>query len=314
MRTRWLVAAIALAIIAMLALGLLWLDKAGSSHAAARAHPVAMKSASPAASGAAPRDASPLPPPNAPLAQVFEPLRAAAARGNGAAACRLAMEIQRCAAHAYDVEGLESIKRVPASQLLLKGRFAELFTSAMAQLRAKIGADAPVCEGVPASDVRPWRLLLDAALQGHVPSMARFASRESLRDAKGRGEWDLDAYGAYRAYAFDFLRRAAGEGDAASIERLGVEHLTRGAGTRAIPFDPVRGLAYLRALSARATTEYRKRLEDTAQSLAASARMTPADIAAADTLAATVLPPEVLARLDGIANPVHGPEDDFGCR
>ncbi|HET9652075.1 MAG TPA: hypothetical protein VFP36_07785, partial [Usitatibacter sp.] len=230
------------------------------------------------------------------------------------AACRLAMEMQRCAAHEYDVEGLASIRRTPPSQLIMKGKFAEFFATALAQLREKVSTEGPVCNAVPATEVRPWRLLLDAALQGHVPSMVKFASGTALREAKGRGEWDLDAFGAYRAYAFDFLRRAAGEGDAAAIERLGIEHLTRGAGTRAIPFDPVRGLAYLKALSLHAAPEYRKQLDEAAQSLSAKARMASADIGAADALAATVLPPEALARLEGASRPDHGPADDFGCR
>jgi hypothetical protein len=312
--TRWLVAGVAMAIIAVIAVALLQVDRAAKPNASPGVRVASTSAASPMAANAPVVDTSALPPPNAPLAQVFDSLRAAAAHGNAAAACRLAMEIQRCGALAYQVEGLQQIKRVPISELLLKGKFAESFARAVAEMRTKVDNDTPVCEGMPAPEVAPWRLLLDAGLQGHVPSMARFASGSTLREAKGRGEWDLDAYGAYRAYALIFLRRAAEEGDAASIERLGVEHLTPGFGTRAIPYDPVRGLAYLKALSARASSSYRKQLDETADGLAAKARMSSADVAAAATLAATVLPQGALTRLAGIAKPAHGPDDDFGCR
>ena len=72
--------------------------------------------------------------------------------------------------------------------------------------------------------------------------MARFASRGAIHDGPERGVWDLDAIGAYREHAFTFLQRGVKEGDAASIERLGTEQMTPGIGTRAVPFDPVRGL------------------------------------------------------------------------
>jgi hypothetical protein len=44
-----------------------------------------------------------------------------------------------------------------------------------------------------------------------------------------------------------------------------------------------------------------------------------ADVSIADrisawTLARTILPPEAAAKLDGVAAPSFGPENEFGCR
>jgi hypothetical protein len=89
--------------------------------------------------------------------------------------------------------------------------------------------------------------------------------------------------------------------------------MTYSVGTRAIPFDPVRGLAYLQALSAHAAPPYRQFLESRSLDLTRMARMTPADIARAESEAASILPPASLELRDDIAKPEHGAQDDFGC-
>ncbi len=179
-------------------------------------------------------------------------------------------------------------------------------------MRARIARDDPVCDGVDANAEKDaWRPLFEAARAGHVPSMTLFATSRLVRDPQWRGAADMEAIAQYRTYALPFLQQAAAAGDVIAIEQLGAEQLAPGGGTRAIPYDPSRGFAYLAALSARAAPEYRQHLAD--EMADARARLTPAEIAAADALVPTILPAAIADRHD-LVRPEHGPDDDFGCR
>jgi hypothetical protein len=298
MTPRVFAGALALAVIAILAI--LAFREAPANHVDRKA--MAVVPASPPQQVAPPQPLAPLPPPDTPLSAALPLLRAAAASGNDAASCRLAIELHNCAGSESLRSRIAELDRLPA-----KAATAVL----IAKQRADMVATLKACDAVPPGDLVPWKLMLDAALRGHVPSMARFGGGVLSRSSSG--EWDLDAIGAYRDHAYDFLRRAAEAGDVEAIQDVGFGLMTYSVGTRAIPFDPVRGLAYLKALSAHAAPPYRQFLESRSLDLTRMARMTPADIARAESEAASILPPASLDLRDDIAKPEHGAQDDFGC-
>lgn len=300
MKPRTLAGALALAIVAMIAI--VALREAPADHTKMPPPRQTSPATPPARHADAWQPATPLPPPDAPMSAALPLLRAAAMNGNPAASCRLAIELHRCAGAESLQSRIAELDRLPA-----KAATVVLVAKRRADLVAKLKA----CDTMPPSDLAPWKLMLDAALGGHVPSMARFGSRVLSRSSSG--EWDLDAIGAYRDHAYDFLRRAAEAGDVEAIQDLGFELMSYSVGTRAIPFEPVRGLAYVKALSAHAAPPYRQFLESRALELGRIARMSDADIARAEADAATVLPAAALARLDGVARPQHDEQDNFGC-
>lgn len=272
--------AIAALVAGLVAVAVLWErgERAAPLASASRAH----ASAEPRpAMDAAPRSV-PLPPPDTPLVEVARALEAAAAAGDAVAGCRLAMELRRCERHAQDRAVWIGLARDPA------------------------------CEGfAPGDGMQAWKLLLEAARAGHVPSMVRFTSPGVIRDEKGRGEWDLEALGHYRLHVREFLERAAQAGDATAAERLGFAHLKPGPGDRPIPYDPALGLAYLRALSARVGEHDRVELEARTEAAVAAAKMDAAQLSRAERLAFTVLP---AASPTGWQKAPETPANDFGCR
>jgi len=254
-----------------------------------------------------PRTGARLPPPNAPLREIQASLRAAAAQGDETAGCRLAMELLRCVQYNRDLRMTGQI-----DALRKRGVLQQAAGEANAKLSAvqrRIEANAPVCAGVSTeSGAEPWRLLLEGARAGHVPSMINFATAPLTYDRNE--EWSADALAAYRTFALPFLTTAAAAGNAAAIEKLGFEYLAPGAGTRAVPFDPVRGLAYLKALSA---LESRGGLRQRAEAAAKAANMTVEQVAEADVLSSTILPSSAVQNLGHRSEASASPLNHFGC-
>ena len=248
-----------------------------------------------------------LPPVNTPVAQLLEPLQAAAARGDSPAACRLAMEIIRCRRWRLKVESIETMKR---EQPDLAPEWRQRAENRMREIERETDRERPVCEGVPVSTPAPWRLLLEAARRGHVPSMLRFTEDEVIRH--NRPEWDFEALAAYREHAYAFLLRAAESGEPAAVARLSMEMNMPGVGTRAIPFDPVRAYAWMRVFAGTAEARLAPAMNEMAAAF--RERLSPADVERAEALSATLVSPEALKRLRSAPLERPGPEADFGCR
>jgi len=252
-----------------------------------------------------------LPPVNAPLAPVLPALREAGLRGDGPAACRYAMEVTRCAQHARDVEGEQSMRQFLDREKGIPPEKREQIDRLMAGMRARIARDAPVCRDVPPEELKgAWRVLFAAARDGHVPSMARFATASQLLGSSARAEFDEEALAAYRTYGLRFLEAAARAGDIAAIEKLGRDSLEPGGGTRAVPYDPVKGIAYLKALAAHAAPAYRDELSGYVDNSVAVQGIRAEDVQAADALARTIIPAWLR---DDYPKPRFEPEDGFGC-
>lgn len=252
---------------------------------------------------------APLPPRDTPVAQILEPLKLAAAAGDAPAACRLAMEIVRCARWRREVANLVSHQR---ERFAYPPEMRSRVDNHYAELQRRIDKERPVCEGLPAQSESPWRLLLTAARAGHVPSMVQFSGTDVVRSRYNDTEWEFEALAAYREYAFGFLVKGAETGDPRAIQHLAVELVTPGPGTRAIPYDPVRGYAYLKALSGFAESWRAKMMEEQLGSI--RARLGPLDQARAEALSFTILSREATQRLRGASLEAPGPETDFGCR
>ena len=154
----------------------------------------------------------------------------------------------------------------------------------------------------------PWRPLFEAARQGHVPSMVRFADGSLFRHDV---EWDLEAMALYRTHGYEFLRRAAEAGDGGAIAKLAREMVATAAGEGAIPFDRVRGLAYARLLLRHADADWQDKL--TSQTIGSAFRYTAQEWAEAEGLSHRLVSPEAEARLDGWNPNRDGPDNDYGC-
>lgn len=301
-----------LAIVA-LALALSWMRREDAARAtpstsipsaqSAAARPIAAKPAVAMAPIA-------LPPANVPMSQAIPVLHAAAIAGSAPAACRLAMEILRCRKYSTQASQLERLRKLrdkPDTPSDARPKLAEM----VAKAEKDVSALAPVCDGAQAPVDVPWQLLLSAGQSGHVPSMAWFVMSDAVH---GGIAWDPDALSAYRTFAFQFLTRAAAAGDSRAMEALGKEHMAQGTGTRAIPYDPVRGRAILVALQRAATPEYRGRLTIEIADATQMARLTTTQIQASDGLATTLLPPDFPRNAAGqVEMGSENPDGVFGC-
>ncbi|HET7400917.1 MAG TPA: hypothetical protein VFJ62_04020 [Usitatibacter sp.] len=260
---------------------------------------------------ALPAHAMLLPPPNTPLGPLMPALREAGMHGDGAAACRYAMETMRCGQHWSDVDSEKSMRRFLEREKGMPSAQREQIDRVMTEMRARIARDAPVCRGVsPEERTDAWRVLFAAARDGHLPSMARFATTEFMFNGRVRNEYDEEALSAYRTYGLRFLEAAAREGDVAAIEKLGREYLEPGRGTRAVPYDPARGIAYLTALAAHAAPAYRQELSHQVDDAVSTQGIRAEDVRAGEALAATILP---TWRRDDYTKPRFEPESGFGC-
>jgi hypothetical protein len=296
-----------------------WHSKRDVSERTAQTLPVAPGNASSKPNGnqaeaVAPLKDAPLPQPDLPLTDVAAALRSAAVEGNSPAACRLAMELLRCRQHQRDLRAAGELAKLGGERAVDRDLQAKIDI----ELRAiddRIKRDRVVCQGAGELRDEPWQLLLGAAQSGHVPSMSKFAVSSAVREENGRGEWSPDAIAAYRTFSLTYLTRASEAGDVAATEKLGFELMALGTGTRAVPFDPVRGLAYLKALLASASPAYRAELAPKVDTAILYAGLQPQQISAAESLAITILPPSFPKDGEGrIVAPKESPDNNFGCQ
>jgi hypothetical protein len=217
----------------------------------------------------------------------------------------------RCAQNAREVESEKSMRQWLERETAIPPEKREQIDRLMTDLRAHIARDVPVCRGVPPEELKgAWRVLFAAARDGHLPSMARFATTPQLLGYGARAELDEEALAAYRTYGLRFLEESARAGDIAAIEKLGRESLEPGRGTRAVPYDPVKGIAYLEALAAHAAPAYRDELSRYVENSIAAQGIRAEDVQAGEALAATILP---AWPRDDYPKPRLDPEDGFGC-
>jgi hypothetical protein len=229
-----------------------------------------------------------LPPPDSAVLDVQGSLRKQAAAGNPAAGCRLAMELLRCHGYRKDQQILSGRSRMPVDADAERRASMEKM---YADTRQRVDELREVCDGVaPGSESEAWRLLLEAGKSGHVPSMLKFATRQGVMGFGG-DEFDLERFAAYRMYALPFLTDAAATGDPRAFLILGYAYLRPGQGTRAIPHDPVRGLAYLKAAARNLAPSSRAEVTRGIEQAITQEKIGPADQLRAEQLALELEPP-----------------------
>jgi hypothetical protein len=203
-----------------------------------------------------------LPPADAPLAPVLPALVDAARRGDVGAKCRLSFELQRCTVK------LEAARR-SVEQITDELLDAEQQGSGngmldfVAKQTEERDAIEKICAGASfPGDLKPWRLLLEAARAGHVPSMRRFALNMPFDSSRYFS--DLEPFAAYRDEAPGLLLAAAEAGDPNAALALysaysgtGFSQVSR-AGI--FPLDRTRALAYIVSLRGLGDAEAQKTL------------------------------------------------------
>lgn len=165
---------------------------------------------------------SSLPPLNALLVQVYDQLVREANSGNYRASCRLAFELDRCGTLPIVLRNLEAIKLAGAS---MKPESPEAIANKNRQHNEEstIRQEQQVCEGFVDKDgIAPWQYSYAAAVQGHVPSMARFAISPPMNPLDFVS--NLDGWTVYKATASDLLHQAASAGDMSAVFVLAREY------------------------------------------------------------------------------------------
>lgn len=238
-----------------------------------------------------------LPPKDTPLVDIYPSLRKASDEGDFMASCRIAAELTRCQLMLpltlQKLErAMEKLEKMPVDSIE-RGRLEKY----VADKKADSSRDTRVCADFHGGDEdKAWKFHLRAALQGHRPSMASFASVPT---------WDpldlnanLDAWVAWRKYAGTFLEASAAFGDRTSIRTLATEYSDQSVlgpsglpGLRRVSQNRERGLMYalvglaldeargdvteqyrsgVSALSAEVTPEQRTRAKESADALVAT--------------------------------------------
>ncbi|MCB1642120.1 MAG: hypothetical protein KDI37_10335, partial [Xanthomonadales bacterium] len=190
------------------------LDAALTADASPAQKPPTLKIAAPAA----PLRQSPPPatstPPNPlpgalPLAELVPLLEARARAGDGAAACRLGVELSKCR------HMLRSLPTAPDEQMdetrwREQGRSDAQIASLRDQRRRRLHQRA-ACEALPPEliDRAPW-FMLQAALAGNASAMVAFARLEGVTMAGLVADPAL--YEQYRLHAFGLWERALHQG------------------------------------------------------------------------------------------------------
>lgn len=150
----------------------------------------------------------PLPPAGTPLAQMLPALEARAARGDAAAACRLAVEGKRCLTDNSARLAIEALEILAAARAAPEVSAVD----SIARIEENAARSASVCAGVPSgwAEDNTWRHMHAAA--GQNRSLAtHYAIAPPLLQALT--DLQVDAWAQYHADAPRLLREAAQAGD-----------------------------------------------------------------------------------------------------
>lgn len=159
---------------------------------------------------AAPPEA-PLPPLDAPVAEIFEPLAARARAGDARAACRLAAELNRCRSAQRSSRFASDLER----DLARRDESPQHEVDRVVRAETYAASASQRCEGVREDQLATtfdWQrqaALLDPARRVHFALAPALNPRDFLHD--------LERWAEYRSVALPWLEQAAREGDAAAL-------------------------------------------------------------------------------------------------
>jgi hypothetical protein len=172
--------------------------------------------------------AAPLPPLDARIADIYDELKQRAQRGDGKAACRLAIELQQCADRDFMLQGADR-----AAQMLQQdsGRRDDDNASEWEQRRRQFAQQQvdyalaldERCAGISEVQLGEhpdlWRR---AALSGHVPSMVHYARGDGFRMRATLN--NLDRLAQYKNEAERIMRAAAAAGSVEAAQQLSLAY------------------------------------------------------------------------------------------
>jgi hypothetical protein len=217
-----------------------------------------------------------MPPINTPMRLAYKQIKEQADAGDPVAQCRLAQEIMRCGRLPQMLEGMKDAD-VRYSKL---PRGAE----ALAHLREVFARDTAVCQDfTPAPEDRPWRLLLQAGLNGNRTAALDFTLGAGLDSSRLVAE--LDGWEAYKQYAPLLLQQAIAAGDPRAYQVATFHGRMSLYGAHLVPDDPVQMAAYYMAVMPEATPTYRAFLQKQVDSF----HLSDADLAKAQLKAAPLI-------------------------
>ena len=161
----------------------------------------------------------PLPSIDAPFASTAGELRRRADAGDPKAACRLAVEVERCSLAKEQIVALAARMRrmqdnPQASQRRQRGGPVDLVGTGERML-----AEDARCQGAPElTPMEKYGYLRQAALAGHIPAMVEYATGNAFRMRDTMAS--LPALATYRDEAEALARRAAASGDGGAMMAL----------------------------------------------------------------------------------------------
>jgi hypothetical protein len=150
-------------------------------------------------------------PENTPIARIIDDLVAASAKGSAIASCRVAAELMRC-----DALKQMPLRRAKIEALRAKAQVDSADFTRLTQVLDKYvrvqERDSAICDGfVNGGGLNSSDFLFRAAVQGHEPSMERFAITPP---DISQIVTSPDALYAYRQYSASMLHFLAGRGNA----------------------------------------------------------------------------------------------------
>lgn len=159
-------------------------------------------------------DWPPLPAPGVPVAEMFDELSERAARGDAGAACRLGVELQRCAVAGWSQVAAADIERDVAR----RASTPEAAVAAIARMQSVADRFSAGCEGLAPEQLDrafEWQRQAALARPGLRPWFA-------LNPALDRMNFlaDIERWAEYRRLALPWLEEAAGQGDPSAVIAL----------------------------------------------------------------------------------------------
>jgi hypothetical protein len=185
--------------------------------------------APPALAEQAPHDAAggaslaALPPLDSPVVSVFDDLAERARRGDARAACRLAVELQRCRMAGFMGGGSRRLERMAAREEDEQRR--ESMINELARIEAERARSEAVCSGLDTQQLDQAFAYQQQAAQAMPELRTWAATQPALNFMKFVNE--LESWQQYRNSALPWLEAAAASGDLAAIAALARVHGVR---------------------------------------------------------------------------------------
>lgn len=176
-----------------------------------------------AASGASGSAAVALPPLDTPIDAIFDDLAERARRGDARAACRLAVELQRCRMAGFMGRGSRRLEGMATREDDSERR--ESMINELARIEAERERSETVCSGLEAEQLDQAFAYQHQAAHA-LPELRTWAATQPALNFMNFVN-ELDAWQQYRNTALPWLETAAANGDLAAIAALARVHSAR---------------------------------------------------------------------------------------